>query len=141
MTFFTSQERLVIRFLVVSMFIGLLIGIVRQKIILNDNRIDAVGSSLLSLDLKKSDSRTEKLELDQKQGVLENPIELSAEIININTATKEELLTLPKIGPVTAERIIRFREDFGQFQSLEDILKVKGIGPKTFDRIKPFITI
>ncbi len=141
MTLFTSQEKLVIRFLMISMLLGLLIGIARQKIILNDNRIDMMNSSLLSLDQKKTDSKTEKSMLNQKRGTVENPIELSAEIININTATKEELLTLPKIGPVTAERIIRFREDFGQFQALEDILKVKGVGPKTFDRIKPFITI
>jgi competence protein ComEA len=50
-------------------------------------------------------------------------------------------MTLPKIGPVTSGRIIQYRDDFGPFKSIEDLLKIKGIGPKTLDQLKPFIQI
>jgi len=61
--------------------------------------------------------------------------------ININTATLEELDTLPKIGPVTAQRIIDWREANGGFEIIEDIKKVKGIGEEIFEEIKDLITI
>ncbi|MDI3311876.1 MAG: ComEA family DNA-binding protein [Thermoanaerobacterium sp.] len=61
--------------------------------------------------------------------------------ININTATKEELDTLPGIGEVTAQRIIDFREQHGNFQKIEDIMNVSRIGPKLFEQIKDKITV
>ena len=48
---------------------------------------------------------------------------------------------LPNVGPVTAERIIRFREDFGVFKSIDDLTRVKGIGPKTLDKLRKYVTI
>jgi competence protein ComEA len=63
------------------------------------------------------------------------------ELININTATQSELESLPGIGPVTAERIIAYREDNGPFASIEDIDKVPGIGPAKFDQVKDLITV
>jgi competence protein ComEA len=62
-------------------------------------------------------------------------------LININTAGQEELETLTGIGPVTAEKIIAFREENGAFTSIEEIQKVSGIGPATFEKIKDFITV
>ncbi|UZQ83873.1 helix-hairpin-helix domain-containing protein [Thermoanaerobacter sp. RKWS2] len=64
-----------------------------------------------------------------------------SEKININTATKEELQTLPGIGPVTAERIIEFRESKGSFKKIEDIMNVPRIGPKMFEQIKDKIIV
>jgi len=61
--------------------------------------------------------------------------------VNVNRADKVELSTLPGIGPVTAQRIIDFREAYGPFTRLEDIVKVERIGPKTFEKIKNFITL
>lgn len=55
------------------------------------------------------------------------------EKVNINTATKDELVTLDGIGDSYAERIIMFRDKNGPFQKPEDILKIKGIGEKTFE--------
>ena len=57
----------------------------------------------------------------------------NAEKVNINTATKDELMTLDGIGGTNADRIIEFRDKNGPFQVPEDILKVKGIGQKTFE--------
>jgi competence protein ComEA len=61
--------------------------------------------------------------------------------ININTATQAELETLPHIGPAIAARIVDYREKNGPFTKIEDIKKVSGIGPATFDDIKDLITV
>jgi comEA protein len=61
--------------------------------------------------------------------------------ININTAGKEQLMKLPGIGEVYAERIIRYREDHGPFTSVEELIKIKGIGVKTMERIRPYIKV
>ena len=61
--------------------------------------------------------------------------------ININKASLEELIQLKRIGPKYAERIIEYREKEGPFKTPEDIVKVKGIGPKTFELNKDMITV
>lgn len=61
--------------------------------------------------------------------------------ININTATSEELETITGIGPSTAEKIIDYRKNHGGFLSIEDLMNVKGIGEKTFEKFKDKITI
>ena len=66
---------------------------------------------------------------------------MAAEKINLNTATLEELMTLDRIGPKYAQRIIDYRETNGPFEQIEDIMKVKGIGPKTFEANKDKITV
>jgi competence protein ComEA len=62
-------------------------------------------------------------------------------IININTATAEELDKLPGVGPTTARRIIEYRQANGPFQKIEDITKVSGIGPALYNDIKNLITV
>ncbi len=61
--------------------------------------------------------------------------------ININTASFEELQILPRIGPATAKKIIEYRKAKGPFKNTADIIKVKSIGPKTFEKIEKYITI
>ena len=56
--------------------------------------------------------------------------------ININTAGSEELQMLDGVGPVTAEKIIDYRESNGRFKDIEDIKNVSGIGEKTFEKLK-----
>ena len=62
-------------------------------------------------------------------------------LVDINSATIEQLDTLPEIGPKTAENIIAHREANGPFASVDDILDVPGIGQVIFDRIKHLITV
>lgn len=59
--------------------------------------------------------------------------------VNINTADKDLLTQLPGIGPVTADIIIQYRKDNGQFGSIEELTKVKGIGNKTLEKLKPYL--
>lgn len=59
--------------------------------------------------------------------------------VNINTADKEMLTLLPGIGPVTAEAIIAYRNTNGNFKSIDELTKVKGIGEKTLVKLKPFL--
>ncbi len=61
--------------------------------------------------------------------------------ININTATKTEFEKLPNIGPKKAERIIKYRLEHGDFKRIEDLVKVKGIGKKTLEKLRPHITL
>ncbi len=61
--------------------------------------------------------------------------------VNINTATQNELDGLPGIGPALAQRIIDFREENGNFKSIEDIQNVKGIGDSKFDEIRDKIVV
>ena len=60
--------------------------------------------------------------------------------INLNTASAEKLATLPGIGPSIARRIIEYRDAQGLFEAVEDLMNVKGIGPKKFERIKPYLS-
>ena len=61
--------------------------------------------------------------------------------VNINKASKEELMTLSKIGESKALAIIEYRETNGNFKSIEDIKNVSGIGDKLFEEIKEYITV
>jgi competence protein ComEA len=61
--------------------------------------------------------------------------------ININTASLEELVTLPGIGKFTAVKILEYRKNIGKFNKINEICNVKGIGEKTFKRIKDRIVV
>lgn len=82
---------------------------------------------------------TSSTNAEQPAGESESP-EIP-EVININTASQELLETLTGIGPVTAEKIIAYREANGEFSLIEEIQKVKGIGPATFEKIKDKICV
>lgn len=65
----------------------------------------------------------------------------SGSLVNLNTATSEQLQTLPKVGPVLAESIIAWRQEHGGFQSVEELDQVSGIGPATMDNLRPLVTV
>lgn len=62
-------------------------------------------------------------------------------LVNLNTATAEQLESVPNIGKSKAEAIVQYRKDNGDFKTVEDVKKVKGIGDKLFEKIKDHLTI
>lgn len=63
------------------------------------------------------------------------------EVVNINTATANELVQLPRVGPSLSQRILEFRKENGNFKKVDDLILVKGIGDKTFKNLEPFVVI
>lgn len=61
--------------------------------------------------------------------------------VDINRAGAEELTALPGIGETMARRIVDFRKEHGPFERVEDLLKVKGIGEKSFQKLRPHVTV
>ena len=61
-------------------------------------------------------------------------------VVNINTATAEQLQLLPRVGPALADRIIEFRQSNGPFGSVDELVAVKGIGERSLANLEPFVT-
>ena len=144
MALFTSTEKSIIGFLGLSAVLGFTISQVKQK---------TNSSPVLTYQIEKSDfkiladsiySNENTLEIMDKKTISnseEKDSKVELEFVNINTANKDELTALTKIGPITAERIIHYRQDYGLFKSIDDLTKVKGIGPKTLELNKKRIIL
>jgi competence protein ComEA len=61
--------------------------------------------------------------------------------VDINEAGEKELMTVRGIGETLAKRIVAFREEHGPYNRAEDLMKVQGIGEKSFEKIRPYITV
>ncbi len=91
---------------------------------------------------KKEDTQTEYITSGAGENVSSNATQSSdSKIININTATVDELSTLSGIGKAIAERIVAYRMQNGKFKNIEDIKNVTGIGDSKFNNIKDSITV
>ena len=146
MTLLTKQEKWVFVFLCTTLVSGYLIHYMKQRNV--DDPVHIISKT------EKEEFKQAAIHAYASQGIQDNEthniaagdateknIKDDEELVNINTAVKQELMALPKIGPITAERIIRFRDDFGPFQSIDNLAKIKGIGPKTLERLKTRIII
>lgn len=67
--------------------------------------------------------------------------DVSNMVINVNNARQEALESLPGIGPVYARRIIKYRQEHGKFKTVEELKKIKGIGEKRLEKLKPFVKL
>lgn len=65
----------------------------------------------------------------------------AAAALNLNTATMDELIALQGIGPAKAQAIVDYRNQFGPFKSVDEVRKVKGIGEKLFNQIRPELSV
>lgn len=62
-------------------------------------------------------------------------------VVNVNTATIQQLQLLPRVGPSVAQRILDYRKENGKFDSVEDLMLVRGIGEATFAGLKPYVSL
>ena len=102
------------------------------------------GISLHVLEIIQTETPETKSSLNDKDTNIRptsKSITSQSQLININIADQVTLETLSGIGPVTAQKIIDFRNEFGPFTNINEIQKVSGIGPVTFEKIKDFITV
>jgi competence protein ComEA len=61
--------------------------------------------------------------------------------VDLNQASLEELTAVPGIGPTTAQRIVDWRTEHGPFESVDDLLKIKGIGEKSVEKLRPYVKV
>jgi competence ComEA-like helix-hairpin-helix protein len=134
---FTENEKRVIIVLVLGLIIGM--GISAYKGYTSDIEV----SDYTDLYTERDSifiARSEAIPGQSEDRSVPPLVLLAPNSININTASKEELTLLPGIGDAYAERIILYREDHGPFTSVEDLVNVRGIGPRRLEQIKPYIT-
>lgn len=65
----------------------------------------------------------------------------ATEKIDVNNADEEQLQRVPGIGPAMARRIIEWRNEHGRFERLDDLLDIRGIGTKTLEKLRPYLTL
>ena len=166
---FTKNESKVILFMMIVLLSGFTIKYVKSVTSDNKNKIydysksdelfkklSGNNSAILSADslIQKDSTVKEDISLTEKKlkaaedslktnGKKKSKKEekLKPKSININTATKEILEMLPGVGESTAEKIIKYREEHNGFKKIENIMKVKGIGKKKFEKLKDYITV
>ncbi len=131
------------KFLGLSLAVGLIIGGLRHLGVFQQGSDLELKTEIATFDSLSSQSwasmQSKSLNVERKTNE-SNPA-AAVKLVNINTADKAELMTIPAIGPVTADRILRYRQDFGPFTQIEELGRIKGIGKKTLDKIKPYITL
>jgi comEA protein len=137
----TKSESVVFWFLIFAFALGLVIKFVRGDVI-KDAKNQKFDYSVFDSEFEKRSAEIEKYIPGTETTAAALTIESSnASLkININTATKEELMKLPGIGEKMAENIIRHRQTYGEFKRIEDIMNVKGVGQKKFEKIKRYLT-
>lgn len=140
----TSTERTIILFLAGTVLVGAGIRLY-QETFPSVPQFDyaASDSAFAALSAKGSEQAGAEpaiiVDSNAEESTAEDDTAVSK--INVNIASKKELMTLPGIGEVTSDRIVAYRTDVGPFQSIEDLRKVKGISKRKLEQLKPFITI
>lgn len=128
----TNTERKVILFLVVTLLVG---GGIRLY--------QATFPTAPQFDYRASDSTFAALSMvpeDSLTGTVKEGIGDVSGKLDINTATKEQLLDLPGIGEVTANRILTYRTETGKFSNVDELRAIKGMSKKKIENLRPLIT-
>jgi len=120
----TKQEKLVLKFLLAALTLGVLATVYKNTLLEHGSIPKEVEQAAVF----KADAKSGLLDhssssmtayTDVAEFAVEKSKESSQILVNINTAGKGELVKLPSIGPVIAERIMRYRTDFGRFNTIE----------------------
>lgn len=96
---------------------------------------------LFSKDSTELDSNNTTKTQNNDQKNINKDLTVNQKIVNINSSLKDDLIKLPGIGPKTAEKIIKYRMEHGNFLTKDDLIKVKGIGPVKLKKIKNLIKL
>ncbi len=141
----TKSESIVFWFLIIAFTFGIIVKLVYGDVVKDEpSKFDY---SVFDEEFEKRSAEIEKFisnrgdTLSENFGERDAGFKVSSFKVNINTATKEELMKIPGVGPKMAEQIIKHREIYGKFKRIEDIMNVKGIGQKKFEKMKNYLTI
>lgn len=118
----TKQEKFVLVFLLSLALFGL--GIKSLRFLRNEVQVEAVPSSYLTWEEKDIDRLLRE-----------------ARMVNINQASAEELKSLPGIGPVLSQRIIEYRQAHGPFRRPEELMNIRGITRRRFEKFRELVVI
>ena len=108
----------------------------KQELRLLREAIEILRSEGIKLSLKDTGLEGSELLLKPQEAQAED-----SGLININTADKASLMELPGIGEAKAESIIAYRENYGDFESIEEIMNISGIKEAAFEKLKELITV
>lgn len=131
----TKQEQRATIFLLVTFGAGCIVMFYRQQ--LPPPALDAKQTALMDEFIRTVQPPARPAAADT---VLPDSVKLAARL-NLNTATRAQLLALPGIGPVTAQRIVDYRTQHGRFRSVAELAKVRGIGRKRLAELTPLVTV
>jgi len=141
---FTPQERKALLFLVTVLLLGSGITLYKKyhsdfapELLLKPKQ-NVVESNLSQTNLNVVADTSTALPKETTPKIIS---EEKVRQVNLNSATQEELESLPSIGPVLAKRIIEYRNQKGRFETIEEVKQVHGIGNKIFEKIRNYITV
>jgi competence ComEA-like helix-hairpin-helix protein len=126
----TDHERKVILFLAGTMLVGVGIRVYRSTF-----------PNAPTFDYRATDSTFAALNQAVVSGSVDDTTMAEVERVELNSATKDALMSLEGIGSVTADRILQYRTEMGRFSQVEDLLHVKGISRRKLEKIRPYIII
>lgn len=133
---FSKSDRIVI----ITIFLVLnILGVIKVYQVKESYKKKLINYNIIQFKRKLAAILTENKIAPNKE--ISKTFNKSILLVDINTATREDLLKLPNIGPVYAQRIIDYRNGVGKFQNIEELIKIKGIGKKRFEKLRPYLKI
>jgi len=135
--FFTKEEVSVLVFLIFFTLVGIAFRIYHTYLREDEAKIQFEKTDIDSILVAVfSEEKVEKSEIISSNKK-EEPLKKKS--VNLNKASIEELKRLPGIGEKTAQKIVEYRNNYGGFKKIEDVMKVERIGPNLFEKIKDYI--
>jgi competence protein ComEA len=127
---FTRNEQRVVLFLTAAFLSGALIKAVRE----NAHPLPDIPESTGFV-------QPERPELERPPEAVVEGGDRAGAGVDLNSAGSAELIGVPGIGPVMAGRILAYRRESGPFRSVDDLIRVRGVGPRTLEKIRPYLRI